>query len=64
MDLHAFGEASVTADYALVCRPHSNNQGLVRSKSRISQSNFTGPRLELIAEHMSANFAANIKLAI
>ena len=39
-------------------------QGLIASKSILSKKDITIPRLELIAAHMAANLATNIKAAL
>ena len=68
IDLHIFGDASIlgycTVAYAVVSRPSKVNQGLVASKSRLSKKDITILRLELIATHMVANLATNIKAAL
>ena len=39
-------------------------QGLIACKSILSKKDITIPRLELIAAHMAANLATNIKAAL
>ena len=68
VDLHIFRDASIlgycAVAYAVVSQPSKVNQGLVASKSRLSKKDITIPRLELIAAHMAANLATNIKAAL
>ena len=63
-----FGDASVlgccTAAYVVVYQPSSNGQGLIASKSRLSDRDMAIPRLELIAAHIATNLGANIKEAL
>ena len=52
LDLHVFGDAIIVASsvviYAVVHQPSVTNQGLVITKSRISNKNLTIPRLEFV----------------
>ena len=68
VDLQIFRDASIlgycAVAYAVVSQPSKVNQGLVASKSRLSKKDITIPRLELIAAHMAANLATNIKAAL
>ena len=68
VDLHIFGDASIlgycAVAYAVVNQPSKVNQSLVASKSRLLKKDITIPRLELIATHMAANLATNIKVAL
>ena len=68
VDLHIFGDESIlgccAVANAVVSQPSKVNQGLVASKSRLSKKDITIPRLELIAAHMAANLATNIKAAL
>jgi len=66
--LHAFGDASsqgvCAAVYSVVDQESGVTQGLITSKSRISKQNLTIPRLELVAGHMAANLAVNVRDAL
>ena len=68
VDLHILGDASIlgycAVAYAVVSQPSKVNQGLVASKSRLSKKDITIPRFDLIATHMAANLATNIKAAL
>ena len=66
--LHAFGDASsqgvCATVYAVVDQESGVTQGLITSKSRISKQNLTIPKLELVAGHMAANLAVNVRDAL
>ena len=62
IDLHAFGDCA--AVYAVVAQESGSTQGLLTAKSRLSKRNLTIPRLELVAGHMTANLAANVRDAL
>ena len=68
IDLHLFADASSLAcsavTIALVKQDTNTVQGLVTSKSRISKTNGTMHRLELVAEHMTAIMANNVQQAL
>ncbi|XP_068690319.1 uncharacterized protein [Montipora foliosa] len=68
IDLHLFADASSLAcsatTIALVKQDTGTVQGLLTSKSRISERNTTMPRLELVAGHMAANMANNVQQAL
>ncbi|KAL9976916.1 hypothetical protein ACROYT_G014258 [Oculina patagonica] len=68
IQLHAFGDASsqgvCAAVYAVVGQESGTTQGLITSKSRLSKQNLTIPRLELVAGHMAANLAVNVRDAL
>ena len=68
VDLHIFGDATILGHcavaYAVVSQPSKVNQGLVASKSRLSKKDITILILELIATHMAASLATNIKAAL
>ena len=60
VDLQVSGDASVigycAAAYVVVYQSFSVKQGLIASKSRLSERDMTIPRLELIAVHMANIF--------
>ena len=68
VDLHAFGDVSIVASravvYAVVNQPSVTNQGLVVSKSCISEKNLTIPILELVSAHIASNLIENVKAAV
>ena len=57
--MQVFGEASILANsaaaYDVVSQPSAINQGLVASKSQISQRDMTIPRLQLVSTNMACN---------
>ena len=65
---YCIGDASILGycaiAYAVVSQALKVNQGLVGSKSRLSKKDITILRLQLIATHMAANLATNIKAAL
>ena len=66
--LHAFGDASsqgvCATVYAVVDQESGATQCLITSTSRLSKQNLTIPRLELVAGHMAANLAVNVRDAL
>ena len=68
IDINILGDASLIGTsavaYAIVNQPSGTKQGLLTSKSRLSNKGLTVPRLELIAAQMVANLAENVKSAI
>ena len=56
VDLDVFGDAGIVANcaavHAVANQPSAISQGLVASKSRISERDLTIPRLELVSTHM------------
>ena len=60
VDLQVSGDVSVlgycAAAYVVVYQSLRVNQGLIASKSRLSERDMTIPRLELIAVHMANIF--------
>ena len=68
VNLHAFGGVSIVAScgvvYAVVNQPSVTNQGLVVSKSCISEKNLTIPILELVSAHIASNLIENVKAAV
>ena len=65
-DIHVFGDSSIvgTCAYALVFDPNRTQQNIIASKSRLAKQKLSIPRLELVAAHMTANLADNIKTAL
>ena len=65
MELHLFGDASITGTsavaYAVIHQTSATKQGFISSKSRLSKKNTSIPRLELVAAVMAANLAENIR---
>ena len=68
INLHLFADASSlacsVATIALVKQDTGTVQGLLTSKSRISERNTTKPRLELVEGHMAANMANKVQKAL
>ena len=66
--LHAFGDASRdgvgAAIYAVVTQASGISQGLVTAKSLLPKQEFTIPRLEFVAGHMTVNLAVNVLEAL
>lgn len=66
--IHIFGDASVfgcfAAAYAVVPQASTISKNLIASKSKLSKSEITIPRLDLIATHMSAKLGINIRQAL
>ena len=67
--LHGFADASklaiCAAVYTLVTYPNGRKeQHLLVAKSRIAPKNMSIPRLELVAAHMLAKLASNVKKAL
>ena len=66
--LHVFGDASgvgvAAAAFTVVSQPSGVTQGIVAAKARLAKQGLTVPRLELVAAHMAANLATNIKEAL
>ena len=50
--------------YALVFQPNGTQQNIIASKSRLAKQKLSIPKLELVATHMAANLADNIKIAL
>ena len=65
IDIQPFIDVSIsevcTVAYAVIYQPNKISQGLITSKSRLAKRNLVIPRLELIAEQMSAILSQNIK---
>ena len=65
VDLHVFGNASILANCAAVDavlnQSPAISQGLVASKSRISNRDLTFPGLELVSTFMACNLISNVK---
>ena len=68
IDLHAFGDASgngiSTAIYTTVTKDSGTSQGLLTATARLAKQGLTTPRLELVAAHMTANVADNVKTTL
>ena len=66
--LHAFGDTSSSgissAVYAVIIQASGVSKGLIAAKSRLAKENLTIPRLELVAAHMVANLADNVRTAL
>ncbi|XP_044176600.1 uncharacterized protein LOC122959344 [Acropora millepora] len=66
--LHVFGDASgvgvAAAAFTVVSQPSRVTQGIVAAKARLAKQGLTVPSLELVAAHMAANLATNIKEAL
>ena len=66
--IHLFSDASFTGvctvAYAVVNQQNVFSQNLITSKSRSARKNSSLPLLELVAVHMSANFAENVKTCL
>ena len=65
MALHVFGDASgvgvAAAAFTVVTQPSGVTQGIVAAKARLAKQGLSIPRLELVAGHMAANLATNVK---
>ena len=65
IDIHVFGDASLLgkclAAYAVIRQSSTTKQGLIASKSRLSNKQLRIPSLELVAAQMVANLANNIR---
>ena len=63
--LHVFGDASgvgvAAAAFTVVTQPFGVTQGIVAAKARLPKQGLTIPCLELVAGHMAANLATNVK---
>ena len=68
INLHVFAGASrkgvAAAVFTVVSQPSRLMQGLVAAKARLAKQGLTIPRLELVAGHMAANLASNIREAL
>ena len=68
LSLHVFGDASgqgvAAAAYTVVSQPSGFTQGIVAAKARLAKQGLTIPRLELVASHMAANLATNVREAL
>ena len=63
-----FNDTSLTGfcaeAYTVVNQQNIFSQNLITTKSRLARKNLSIPRLELVAAHMSANLAENIKICL
>ena len=68
MSIHVFGDASglgvAAGAYTVVSQPSGVTQGIVAAKARLAKQGLTIPRLELVAGHMAANLATNVREAL
>ena len=68
LEVHGFGDASMTGCSALVYLViHQDewiNQGLLTAKSRLSKRDLTMSGLELVASHMTSNLVDNAAKAL
>ena len=68
MSMHVFGDAiglGVAAGaYTVVLQPSGVTQGIVAAKGHLAKQGLTIPRLELVAGHMAANLATNVREAL
>ena len=66
-DIHVFRDSSILGTcavaYAVVFQPNGTQQDIIASKSRLAKQKLSIPRLELVATHVAANLADNIKIA-
>lgn len=64
VDMHVFGDTSVTGSSAIVHQSSITNQRLVLSKSCISYRNSTILRLELVSAHAASNLIESKKAVL
>ena len=68
ISLHVFGDASglgvAATAFTVVSQPSGVTQGIVAAKARLAKQGLTIPRLELVACHMAANLATNVREAL
>ena len=66
--MHLFSDASLaavsTVAYAVVNQQNIFSQNLITQKSRLARKKLSIPRLELVAAHMLANLAENVKTCL
>ena len=66
--LHVFGNASgvgvAAAVFTVVSQPSRVSQGIMAAEACLAKQGLTVLRLELVAAHMAANLATNIKEAL
>ena len=64
-DIHVFGDSSIMGTYAVVYavvfQPNGTQQNFIASKCCLAKQKLSISRLELVATHMAANLADNIK---
>ena len=67
-DIHVFRDSSIIGTclvaYAIVFQPNATQKNIIASKSCLAKQKWSIPRLELVATHMAANLADNIKTAL
>ena len=65
ISVHVFGDASgqgvAAGAFTVVSQPSGITQGIVAAKARLAKQGLTIPRLELVAGHMAANLATNVR---
>ena len=65
ISIHVFGDASgqgvAAGAFTVVSQPSGITQGIVAAKARLAKQGLTIPRLELVAGHMAANLATNVR---
>ena len=63
-----FNDASLTGvctvAYAIINQQNEFSQNLITCKSRLTKKNLSIPRLELVAAHISANLAENVRACL
>lgn len=63
--LHVFGDASgmgvAAAAFIVVTQPSGVTQGIVAAKARLAKGGLSIPRIEIVAGHMAADSATNVK---
>ena len=68
ISLHVFEDASevgvATSAFTVVSQPSGVTQGIVAAKARLAKQGLTIPRLELVACHMAASLATNVREAL
>ena len=67
-DIHVFGDSSIMGTcavaYAVFFQPNGTQQNIIASKFRLAKQKLSIPKLELVATHMAANLADNMKTAL
>ena len=68
ISIHVFGDASergvAAGAFTIVTQPSGVTQGIVAARARLAKQGLTIPRLELVAGHMAANLATNVREAL
>ena len=67
-DIHVIGDSSIMGTcavaYAVVFQPIGTQQNIIATKSHLAKQKLSIPKLELVATHVAANLADNIKTAL